>query len=120
MPLTPAERANLTALEHQLRADDPALAASLAQGPRPPRTLRPLGAPILRAREIALLLGALLVLAVLGPPVDDRFGALGLAVTTASLIVPWIIISARAGARRHDPVPATGQLAADDRDAPTK
>ena len=34
MPLTP-EKDTLTALEQQLRADDPALAAALARGLRP-------------------------------------------------------------------------------------
>jgi hypothetical protein len=100
MPLTPDERHLLIALEHQLREDDPALAAVLARGPRPPRWSR---RDLLLARQIALLLGALLVLAVLGPVVADRFGTAGIGIITGSLIAPWLVSSARAGVRHVDP-----------------
>lgn len=106
MPLTPDEKDTLTALERQLSTDDPALAAALAHGPRPlPRSRRYL----LPARQVALLIGALSVLAVLGSIVADRFGVVGIGVVTASLIVPWLITSARAAAHRHDPVSAVGR-----------
>jgi hypothetical protein len=36
MPLTPHEKAALTTLGNDLRADDPALAEALTTGPRPP------------------------------------------------------------------------------------
>jgi len=73
MPLTPDEKQTLTALENQIREDDPALAAILAHGPRPPHSFR--GYRLL-ARQVALLLAALVALAALAPAVADRFGAL--------------------------------------------
>jgi hypothetical protein len=115
MPLTPDEKDMLTALEHQLRADDPALAAALAHGPRPPRRSR---GHLLAARQIALLIGALSVLAALGSIVADRFGVVGVGVVTASLIVPWLVTSARAAAHRHDPVPAAEPPGPDVPDVP--
>ena len=117
MPLTPDEKDTLTALEHQLRADDPVLARALAHGPRPPRTP---GGQVLRAREVALLIVALLVLAVFGPAVEDRSGALGLGVVTSLLIVPWLITSARAAAHRQDPVLTARAPRSDEGDALTK
>lgn len=100
MPLTPDEKDTLDALEHRLREDDPALAAVLTHGPRPPR--RSPGF-LLLARQAALLLGALSVLAALGPGVADRFGVAGIGLLTASLIVPWLVMTARARASGSDP-----------------
>lgn len=117
MPLTPDEKDTLTALEHQLRADDPVLARSLTRGPRPSRT--PVG-QLLRAREIALLIVALLVLAAFGPAVEDRSGALGLGLVTSLLIVPWLITSARAAAHRPDPVSTARAPRSDEGDALTR
>lgn len=117
MPLTPDEKDVLTALEHQLRTDDPALAATLAHGPRSPR--RSHGYLLLPARQIALLIGALSVLAVLGSTVADRFGVVGVGVATASLILPWLVTSARAAADHHDSLPTARPSEPDERDALT-
>lgn len=114
MPLTPDEKDVLTALEHQLQTDDPALAAALAHGPRSPH--RSHGHLLLPARQIALLIGALSVLAALGSIVADRFGVVGVGVVTASLIVPWLVASARAAARGHDPVSTAAPHESDGRD----
>ncbi len=116
MPLTPDEKDTLTALERQLSTDDPALAAALANGPQPPPTSRRY---LLLAPQIALLIGALSVLAVLGSIVADRLGVVGIGVVTASLIVPWLVTSARAAAYRPDPVSAAGSDESDGRDACT-
>ncbi len=116
MPLTPDEKDVLTALEHQLRTDDPALAAALAHGPRSPHRSHGHRVP---ARQIALLIGALSVLAALGSIVADRFGVVGIGVVTASLIVPWLVASARAAARRHDPVSTAAPHEPDGRDPRT-
>jgi Flp pilus assembly protein TadB len=113
MPLTPAQKKVLSALEHQLHADDPALAAALAQGPRRPRRSR---RSLLPARQIALLIGALCVLAALGSIVADRAGVVGIGVVTAALIVPWLVTSARAAAPRHDPASTAGPHESDGRD----
>lgn len=80
MPLTPDEKDTLTALEQQLRADDPALAAALARGLRPPRRS---GGHILPVRQVGLLIGALFVLAALGQAVADRFESSGSASSPA-------------------------------------
>ena len=117
MPLTPDEKDTLTALEHQLRADDPALAAALAGGPR--RVGRP-HEQLLWARQIALLIGALLVLAMFGPVIADQFGTLALGVMTGSLIVPWLITSVRAGSHRPDPASPMRTPKSDERDALTE
>jgi hypothetical protein len=116
MPLTPDEKDRLTALEHQLSTDDPALAAALAHGPQPPHRSR---GHLLLARQIALLIGALSVLAVLGSIVADRFGVVGIGVTTASLILPWLVTSARAASDRHNPLPTARLKEPDERDALT-
>ena len=89
MPLTPDEKDALIALERQLRGDDPALAATLARGPRPGH------AHALLARQIATLLGALLVLVGIGPFVADTFGIIGVGVVTSLVIVPWLVAAAR-------------------------
>ena len=114
MPLTPDEKDTLTALEHQLRADDPVLARALTRGPRPPRTP---GGHVLRAREIVLLIVALLVLAVFGSAVEDHAGALGLGAMTSLLIVPWLITSARAAAHRQDSASTARAPRSDEGDA---
>jgi hypothetical protein len=102
MPLTPDEKDTLTALEHHLREDDPTLAAELARGPRSTRLSR---AHVLLARRVALLMGALVVLAALAPVLADRFGTIGIGIVTALLAVTWLVTTARAGARGHDPAP---------------
>jgi hypothetical protein len=113
MPLTPDEKDTLTALERQLRTDDPTLAAALTHGPRPPRGSR---VHLLLARQIALLIGALSVLAVLGSIVADRFGVVGIGVVTASLILPWLVMSARAASDHHTPLPTGWPRERDERD----
>jgi hypothetical protein len=93
MPLTPHERAALTALEHELRADDPALAEALAararpparSGPRPPGWLRTElasqwrdSSPAIRAffRLLPVGLVVCLVGAAVGSPWVTMLGAL--------------------------------------------
>jgi hypothetical protein len=101
MSLTPDEKDALTALEHHLCKDAPTLAAELARGPRPPCVS---GAHILLARRVALLMGALIVLAAFAPVVAERFGTVGIGIATALLAVTWLVTSARpTGA--HAPVP---------------
>lgn len=116
MALTPDEKDTLTALEQQLRADDPALAAALARGLRPPRRL---AGHILPARQVALLIGALFVLAAFGQAIADRFGVIGIGIITGSLIVPWLVTSDRAVSHGHNAVPTARPHESDERDALT-
>jgi hypothetical protein len=94
VPLTPREKDALVALERQLRGDDPALATTLARGPRPRHT------HTLLTRQIATLLGALFVVVGIGPFAADKFGIIGVGVVTSLVIVPWLVAASRAAARR--------------------
>jgi Protein of unknown function (DUF3040) len=102
MPLTPEEKDALTELEQHLREDDPTLAAELARGPGHSTFDC---AHVLLARRVAVLIGALVVLAVFAPVVADSFGTIGIGIVSVSLAVTWLLTTARAGARGHDLAP---------------
>ncbi len=95
MSISPRERQILSAIEHELRAEDPALVAALAEAREPVRRRFPLP-----AGHLLLLILALLALITVGPLVL-HLGVVALAILTAALIVPWVVSASRAAERRY-------------------
>jgi hypothetical protein len=94
MPLSPQEERALAALEEELHADDPALAAVLAATPSARPSYLPSARTTLHVLSLLAALGALIAA---GTLVGDR--PMVLAVVTAALLVPWLVWVA--GSRRR-------------------
>lgn len=98
MPLSPREREILAGIEHQLGANDPALATTFQQTQLP-------GAPWTRfpvsIGHIAVLAVLLVVLA--AHPLVVELGPLGVGALTVGLIVPWVAAAIRAAIRAPRP-----------------
>lgn len=95
MPLSPHEERALAALEEELHADDPALAAALAATPSAGRSFRP---PALTTLHVLSLLAALGALIAAGTVAGAQ--PVVLAVVTVVLLVPWLVWTARPVGRR--------------------
>jgi hypothetical protein len=92
MPLSPRERRILAEIEDHLSQKDPELSDLFR---RPPPAV-PQGSP-LSAGGIGRLAVVLLTL-VLVHPLAAAWGAGGVGLLTAALVVPWVVVTARAGA----------------------
>lgn len=92
MPLSPREQRILAEIEDQLGRKDPELSDLFR---RPPPAV-PRGSP-LSAAGLGCLVVVLLIL-VLVHPLVAAWGAGGVGLLTAALVVPWMIVTARAGA----------------------
>ena len=109
MPLSAHEKQVLATLEEELRTDDPALAAVLSQ--TPPRTIkaRPFLPSIIQIGQLAI---ALILLAAVGTFFGHQLGVLGIAALTGAAVVPWLVGTARAAARRPTTMGEPGQQSA--------
>ena len=94
MPLSAHEQRILAGVEEELREKDPELADLFTRCPPP--TARH-GYPVSPA-GLGLLVVVLLAL-VLVHPLAAAWGAAGVGLATAVLVVPWIVVAPRVGAR---------------------
>ena len=95
MPLSPHEERALAALEEEIHANDPALAAVLAATLSVRRSFLPSALTTLHVLSLLAALGGLIAAGTLA-------GArpVVLAVITAALLVPWLVGTARSPGRR--------------------
>ena len=95
MPLSPHEERALAALEKELHADDPKLAATLAATPPARRAFRPSATTAIHALSLVAALGVLIAVGTLA---GNR--PVILAVVTVALLVPWLAWTAQSSGRR--------------------
>ena len=98
MPLSAHEQRILAGVEEELREKDPELADLFTRCP-PPTARR--GYPVSPA-GLGLLVVVLLAL-VLVHPLAPAWGAAGVGLATAALVVPWIVVAPRVGAPQREP-----------------
>lgn len=94
MPLSPHEQRILAVVEEELREKDPELADLFTRCPPPTARRR---YPV-SAAGLGLLVVLLLALVLVHPPAA-RWGAAGVGLVTVTLVVPWIVGTARVGVR---------------------
>lgn len=98
MPLSDREQRLLAGLEDQLNRQYPDLADRF-RGPVAPPHPRPMSDAGLGTLVVVL------VTLVLAHPLAAAWGAGGVGLLTAALIVPWLVVTARTRARRRHPEP---------------
>jgi hypothetical protein len=97
MTLSAREQRILAEIEDQLNQSDPALSDLFSCRRLPPVVGR---WHVLSPARLGLLVVVLVAL-VLAHPLAARWGATGVGLLTAALVVPWLVRAARAGARRQ-------------------